>query len=222
MAQRPEQVGQKALLFVRLGDGERLQVQPALEHVGGTNAQAPVALLVGPGRVALARVGHRTGQVKGPHGRAALPGALHRYGREGLGALRAAAQPGDRLGAVQRIQPGRAVILEQARRDPLGHGMRRLHLQVGVGQLGAARPQAHQRGQARSGAHRHQVAPLRDIVAQLPSLALVERRLGQDDRVVPGEGRVGQVSEAPHLAGVQALGPQDLGQVGAEGVRGPL
>ncbi len=113
-----DQVGQQALLFIRLRDGDLIQIDPVgvgsvvEQVVGAHRAAAAIPVGVNPGRVALARIDHRFCQVVGKSGCLAAVGAYLEQSDRRVGC------GGGGIG-IKRRQGGRAV---QACTDPQRRG----------------------------------------------------------------------------------------------------
>ena len=137
-------VGQQALLLVGLGNGNLVQVHPIGEkHVVGADVRAfAVALLAGPGGVALAGIHHGAGQVIGKSNGLATVGAhgALRYGRVGGGGSGVGIQRGQAGGAaLERVEVRGAVKLDGFIHDADAGAAGGAHQQVLVGERAVGR-----------------------------------------------------------------------------------
>ncbi len=224
-----DQVGQQALLLVRLRHGDLAHVHPvgldvaglrAVEEVVRANAVGgAVALLPGPGRVALARVDDRAREVVREGGRLAAGAAHVTEGDGGVrrGRRRVRVETRDRGGAVERPAVRGAVELKRLALDARCGRVAGVHLHVLVGARAAGAAEAEQAGELRVRPHRDQVPARLHPVGQQGHLGVGDRRRGQQDHAVAGE-LVGGHRAIGGVELVESLRAQDLGVVAAEGI----
>ena len=214
-----DEVRQEPLLLVRLRDSDLRRVDVVVvEEIIRPNRGDSVALLAQPCRIALARVDHRSSQIEGEGGRRASggPDAPQRHRRELGGGRGRAVQLRHHLGAAvpRAIEVGGAVELHRRGLDARARPGRPVHLDVALGETAADEVQPEEVGQGSRRAHHDQVAAGGHPVGQCRHLRGGEGGLAEHHGLIRCQcGRRERRGRA-HREQVEALGSDDLGQVG--------
>jgi hypothetical protein len=211
-----DDAGEQPHVDVGVGNVDALQIDALVEDVVGAINGLPVSIEIHVERIALANVGDAARQIERPrrgaagtdHGRVSSgrPAADRgdRCGAAGQGVMRGGAAerqrhrlqagPGPRLVDGRRQEPGRRPV---ARRPDLAGDPERAE-QIGV------RP------------HRDQPPAVVDVGADHRRLGRRQRRLGEHDESIVGQGRAGHCRQCRRVERVQPFGAEDFGEIGAE------
>ena len=204
-----------------------VQVDRLVEHVGGPDGLDTVSLHARQLRVALPHVRDAARQVKRPGGSPAeLDDRRETCGQTGrgtneLGRCGRRVQRRDALGAwADVVMRGRSPEGKRVGGEP-GPGLRGgIDLRVPVHGLTRRRHDAQRRCQACVGPHRHEPAAILKVSGEHLLLLFGQGCLGEDHEPDARQRLRPQVRQLGEVETGDAFGPQDLAQVGTEGVAG--
>ena len=211
-----------AILLVSSQSGCTSPALGAVEQVIGTDPRDAVALLSGPGGVALAGVDDGAGEVERECRRLAAARADRAQRHRGVGRRRrrVRVERRDRRRAAQRVPVRGAVVLDRAADDP-GAGLRTgVDLQVARSRASCRRRSSPSRpASCLSGRIAIRLPPPLTQPRERRHLRRVERRVPEQHYVESAQERRREKRHVDRRERVQALVAQDLAEVQAERVR---